>query len=68
MNEFTIEELKYLYEITDTMTDLYQEPRQAYSAKAKLKDIIDNYQVTCENFWPVNMINACPKCKRYHDE
>lgn len=57
MNALTILELEYLYETVVTMTSVHQEPREAYSAKAKLKDMIDDY---CEH--SLKAFYRCCKC------
>jgi hypothetical protein len=46
MNEFTKEELIYLFEAIDSDIECFNEPEIAYDARDKLKSMVDNY---CDN-------------------
>src|SRR5689334_2702919 len=46
MNDFTKEELIYLFEAIDSDIEYFNEPDIAYNARDKLKSIINNY---CEH-------------------
>ncbi len=46
MNDFTKEELQYLFESVENNCEEYREPDIAYVLKDKLKDMVANY---CEH-------------------
>ena len=43
MNDFTKEELRWLYETIDNILEIFSEPDIGYSARDKLKLMIENY-------------------------
>lgn len=59
MNDFTKEELKYLYNTVDNNCEFFKEPDIAYSIRDKIKSMIDNY---CEILIPKMDKYCCSKC------
>lgn len=63
MNDFTKEELIYLFEAIDSDIECFNEPEIAYNARDKLQSLIKNY---CEHEW-IEYPNDCaaiPYCKK----
>jgi len=69
MNDFTKEELVYLFNELDHNCMRYQEPDIAYEIKDKIKSMIDNY---CDHEFHLNLSSfpsklQCVKCEIYYE-
>lgn len=73
MNDFTKEELEYLYQSIDNIVECYSEPDIGYLVRDKIQRMLDNY---CEHHWvtdprlhfmsnPPQIKCICIKCGRY---
>lgn len=64
MNDFTKEELKYLYEAAETEVKYFNDGHIGHSVLLKLQSMIDNY---CEHEWRSSAIDAiyCPHCQKH---
>lgn len=70
MNDFTKEEIQYIFDNVDNNIECFNEPAIAYKIRHKLKSMIDNYcehaeketiQITAAKYV---FQNKCKKCRK----
>ena len=65
MNDFTKEELEYLYQFLTIAIESYQEPGKTYELRDKLQSLIDNYCEHESGDPKLVFIKECTKCHQH---